>query len=235
MNAVKGYAVYFDSYVPYERAVCIQERLARARSEEEIPDTVLFLQHPPVVTLGRRGATENLLVSPENLEEKGIALYRSSRGGDITYHAPGQLVMYPIIKLGRAGADAHGHLYNLEETAIRTCADYGVEARRVPRKNGAWTDSGKIAAIGFHIKRWVTIHGMSFNVDPDLEGFEFIIPCGLHGDPVCSLGSIKGKDTPSIESVRESMKRRFEEVFERRLDARTTDQLPDTLRRIWPE
>jgi len=232
---VKGYAVYFDQPVPYARAERIQDALVSARIAESIPDTVLFLEHTPVVTLGRRRREEHLLVAPGELQAAGIELYPSTRGGDVTYHAPGQLVLYPILRLGVQDHDAHGYLWNLEEIAIRTCADFGVPAERVPGKSGAWTVAGKIAAIGFHLKRWVTVHGMSFNVDLDLDGYRHIVPCGLHGDPVCSLQSLLGDEAPSVREVRRRMKDHFEAICGRRLDLCSPDQLPGSLARIWPE
>ncbi len=215
MNA---WAVTLERPQPFEPIARAQARLARARYEEQIPDVVLFLEHQPVVTLGRRGRTEHLLVSPDTLRARGVDFCTASRGGDVTYHAPGQLVMYPIIKLGALGADAHGYLFNLEEMAIRVCSDFGVKAQRVSGKNGAWTGAGKIAAIGFHLKRGITVHGMSFNVAPDLAGFELIVPCGLVGDPVCSLRSVLGEAAPALPDVRACMVRHFEAVCGRRLE-----------------
>ena len=175
-------ALFLADPVRYADGVRFQEALVAARQADQIPDTVLFLQHQPVITLGRRGRTQHLLASPEVLARHGVDLVTASRGGDVTYHGPGQLVIYPILKLGSAEADAHGYLHNLEEVAVRTAADFGVTAYRRAGMNGAWTDSGKIAAIGFYLKRWVTMHGMRFNVDLDLAGFQFIVGCGLVGE-----------------------------------------------------
>jgi lipoyl(octanoyl) transferase len=130
----------------------------------------------------------------------------------VTYHAPGQVVIYPILRLGSHEADAHGYLYNLEEIAIRTAADFGIDAFRREGMNGAWTDAGKIAAIGFRLKRWVSCHGMSFNVDLDLSGFNSIVACGLEGEPVASLQTILGNACPSVEQVTERMRHHFEAV-----------------------
>lgn len=223
MNA---WSVTLDAPQPFERMSRTQARLVDARYEGRIPDTVIFLEHEPVVTLGRRGRTEHLLLSPDQLRARGIDFRTASRGGDVTYHAPGQLVLYPILKLGALKADAHGYLFNLEEIAIRTCADFGVDARRVEGKNGAWTDAGKIAAIGFHLKRGITLHGMSFNVDPDLAGFKVIVPCGLSGDPVCSLKSIQRDAAPPLSDVRARMAAHFEDVCGRRLEPKRPDELP---------
>jgi len=217
---VSGIAVYFDSPLPYAIAERIQQDLVAARIREEIPDTVLFLEHPPVVTLGNRGRSRFLRTPPDALAEAGIDLAHAARGGDVTYHAPGQLVLYPILKLGTHEADAHGYMHNLEEIAIRTAGDFDVSAWRRAGMNGAWTRAGKIAAIGFRLKRWVTYHGMSFNVHPDLRGFDHIVPCGLTGEKVASLETLLGPECPPIAQVREAMRRRFEEVCARRLEVK---------------
>lgn len=222
MNA---WAFTFLAPQPFAPVARLQERLARARFENHIPDTVLLLEHTPVVTLGRRGRTEHLLATPDQLRASGVALHKAARGGDVTYHAPGQLILYPLLRLGALGADAHGYLHNLEEIALRTCADFGVPAFRVAGKSGAWTAAGKIAAIGFHLKRGITLHGMSFNVEIDLNGFDRIVPCGLVGDPVCSLQSILHEQAPALDDVRRCLLAHFEEVCDRRLDPRDPAEL----------
>ncbi len=222
-----GWAVTFPAPQPFAPTEALQESLARARYEERIPDTVLFLQHQPVVTLGRRGRTEHVLVPPEHLQRQGIAFHRAGRGGDVTYHAPGQWIVYPILRLGALGADAHGYLHNMEEMVIRTCADFGVQAFRVEGKNGAWTAAGKIAAIGFHLKRGITLHGLSFNVDIDLAGFQLIVPCGLVGDPVCSLKQLLGDQAPTREAVRDRLEYHFTSVCGRPLIPRPPADLPN--------
>jgi len=209
---VTSWGLYFDSPLAFADGVRIQEQLHEARAAGGIPDVVLFLEHRPVVTLGTRGRSNFLLLPPDQLNARGIDFARASRGGDVTYHGPGQLVMYPILKLGESEADSHGYLENLEEIAIRTAADFGVKAWRRQGMNGAWTDDGKIAAIGFRIRRWITLHGMSFNVSVDLDGFSTIVPCGLQGEPVSSLKKILGDRCPALEQVRESMARHFSMV-----------------------
>lgn len=223
---MSAWVVFFDRPVEYGEAATLQDHLAAMRAREEIPDVVLFLEHPPVVTLGARGRSEHLRLTRKELAARGIALYSSSRGGDVTYHAPGQIVLYPILRLGQREADAHGYLANLEEVAIRTAADFGVRAWRRPGLNGAWTSEGKLAAIGFRLRRWVTLHGMSFNVDLDLLGFETIVPCGLH-EPVTSLRHLLGARGPSVVEVREQMAVRFQEVFQRRLERQPVEL-------VWP-
>ena len=199
--------VFLSGPVPYADGVRLQEALVAARQADEIPDTVLVLEHRAVITLGRRGRSNFLLADPERLAKLGVDLFTASRGGDVTYHAPGQVVLYPIFKLGAAGADTHGHLWNLEETAIRTAAQFGVEAVRRAGMNGAWSGDGKIAAIGFHVKRWVTMHGMSFNVSLDLRGFDLIVGCGLVGQRVSSLQRLLGEECPSVAEAGDGLVR----------------------------
>jgi lipoate-protein ligase B len=225
MSGASCWAVCFDRPVPYAEGLEWQEALHAARLADAVPDTVLFLEHRPVVTLGSRGRGNFLNATPEELAARGVDFARASRGGDVTYHAPGQLVMYPILKLGSREQDAHGYLRNLEEIAIRTAGAFGVAARRREGMNGAWTDAGKIAAIGFRLKRWVTLHGMSFNVDLDLEGFKLIVPCGLVGQPVASLKQILGDKAPSLQEARKAMAGNFEIVCGRPLENKGPDEI----------
>jgi lipoate-protein ligase B len=222
-------AVFLDRPVPYADGVRLQTALAEARRAETLPDIVLFLEHRPVITLGTRGRETFLLTPPDRLRELGIDFARASRGGDVTYHGPGQLVMYPILKLGEREPDAHGYLHNLEEIALRTCATFGVRAFRRPGLNGAWTEAGKIAAIGFRLKRWVTLHGMSFNVEDDLAGFRHIVPCGLAGEPVTSLRALLGVRGPDLAAVRAGMARIFSEVCGRPVTAAAPGTLPPAI------
>lgn len=213
-----SWAVQFDDPVSYPAGVDIQCRLLKARQAGEIPDTVLILQHPPTVTLGNRGRDNYLLKTPEEYKALGIEVFHAERGGDVTYHAPGQWVLYPILYLGGAQADSHGYLWNLEEVALRTLAAFGISGFRRDGKNGAWTDQGKVAAIGFRLKRWVSFHGMSFNVNLDLSGFQTIVPCGLVGQPVASMKTLLGEDCPSMEAVRDRLLDEFSEVCGRQLE-----------------
>ncbi|MBM3329480.1 MAG: lipoyl(octanoyl) transferase LipB [Calditrichaeota bacterium] len=163
------------------------------------PDTVIFTEHKPVVTIGKAGGEDHLLVSPERLRELGIDLVHTDRGGDVTYHGPGQLVIYPIFDLRRHYLDVHRFLRDLEEVAIRVLREYGIEGFRVPGRTGVWTAKGKIAAIGVHVKKWVTYHGMAFNVtDEVLRGFQQIVPCGIADGGVCSLEGWGVKEIISI-------------------------------------
>lgn len=226
-------AFYLSRPIPYGVMSRVQDELLDARIRDEIPDTVFFLEHTPVVTLGRRGRDACLKLPPDQYEARRIDLHTSSRGGDATYHAPGQLVIYPIIRLGEKEADAHGYLFNLEEMAIRTAAAFDVAAFRREGKSGAWTSAGKIAAIGFRLKRWVTSHGMSFNVNLELGGFHTIIPCGLAGEPVASLRVLLADRCPAVSDVREIMCRHFSEICDRPVSVQSLDLSnepdPDTL------
>lgn len=214
---MRAQGIVLGAPVPYALMDDCLRALQEARIHGRIPDLALFLEHPPTVTLGRRGRTQALNLPQEEYARRGIALHRASRGGDATYHAPGQLVLYPVIRLGDREADAHGYLRNLEEIALRTAADFGVRAFRRKGMNGAWTAHGKIAAIGFHLRRWVTAHGMSFNVAPDLAGFATIVPCGLAGEAVTSLQRLLGERTPSLSSVRERLGFHFSDICARPL------------------
>jgi len=215
MNA---WAVQFNESVPYQQGLDLQHRLLKARQADEIPDTVLILQHTPTITLGNRGRDNYLLKTPEEYKALGIEVFHAERGGDVTYHAPGQWVLYPIIRLGGKGADSHNYLWNLEEVALRTLADFGVDGFRVEGKNGAWTEQGKLAAIGFRLKKWVAFHGMSFNVNLDLSGFQTIVPCGLVGQPVASMQSVLGEHCPPMEAVRDRLLANFSKVCNRDLE-----------------
>ena len=212
-------ALIIEQPVPYAEGVAMQEQIVAERIAGDAADTVIFLEHQPVITLGSRGRRDYLLWTDAQLRSRGIDLHESSRGGDVTYHGPGQLVMYPVIKLGDREADAHGYLCNLEEIAIRTLATFGVEAYRRDEMTGAWTDSGKVTAIGVGLRRWVTYHGLSLNVDVDLSGFGAIVPCGLEGEKVTSLKELLGDRCPDLATVREAMMKQFSEVCGRPFEA----------------
>lgn len=212
-----AYSVSFIDPVSYQSGLDLQRRLLKARQEDRIPDTVLVLQHRPVVTLGNRGRDNYLLKTEEEYREMGIELFHAERGGDVTFHGPGQWVLYPVLHLGGNEADSHGYLHNLEEIAIQTLADYGVAGFRRKGKSGAWTEAGKVAAIGFRLKKWVSFHGMSFNVCNDLGGFDTIVPCGLVGEPVASLKTILGDACPEMNQVCDSLLNHFSKICNRDL------------------
>jgi lipoate-protein ligase B len=215
---MKAWSVQFNDPVPYQQGLDIQRRLLKARQEGAIPDTVLVLQHTPVVTLGNRGRDNYLLKTEDEYRALGIELYHAERGGDVTFHGPGQWILYPILHLGGNEADSHGYLANLEQIAIQTLADYGVKGFRRAGKSGAWTEAGKVAAIGFRLKKWVSFHGMSFNVCNDLMGFGTIVPCGLAGESVASLETILGEACPAMPAVRDSLLNHFSTVCNRDLE-----------------
>lgn len=230
---MKAWALKYDRAVSYQRGLHIQRLLLRARQSDSIPDTVLLMQHTPTVTLGNRGRDNYLLKSREEYREMGVDLFTVERGGDVTYHGPGQWVVYPILRLGSGRADSHGYLYNLEEISIRTARAFGVDAFRREGMNGAWTRVGKLAAIGFRLKRWVSFHGMSFNVNLDLAGFETIVPCGLTGQKVASLETILGADCPSLEDVGSALLENFSTVCGRDLEVfGSSEKLPPALRAL---
>ena len=232
---MQAWSLTFSNPVGYAEALAFQHRLLAARQQNEIPDTILLLQHLPVVTVGNRGREEYLLKTRAEYEQMGIELFQAERGGDVTFHGPGQWVLYPILYLGGQEADAHGYLYNLEETAIRTLESFGVRGYRRAGKSGAWTQAGKIAAIGFRLKKWVSFHGMSFNVDNALHGFETIVPCGLVGEPVTTLERILQAETPSMNEVGNQLLSAFEAVHGRRLSRYDIhDTLPEALEKLEP-
>ncbi len=226
-----SFAVCFDQPLAYAAALDMQERLVAARIAGNIPDVLLSLEHKSVITMGSRSTASHVLASVSELAARGIELIETSRGGDVTFHGPGQLVIYPILKLGGREADAHGHLANLEEIAIRTAADFGVTAFRRTGLTGAWTKFGKIAAIGIRFRKWVAFHGMSFNVAPDLTGFSLIVPCGLTGEPVTSLKQIMGVACPEIGIVMTRMLAHSRAVFHRDFVLRSAkdSKLPQAL------
>lgn len=215
---MKAQAYIFDTLLDYATACDIQSDIHRERVSGTRPDTILLMQHKPVVTLGRRGRDNFLTSSPAQLRRQGIDYHTSSRGGDITCHGPGQFVLYPIIRLQGAAASARGYLWMLEEVAIRTASDFGIAAYRRKGMNGAWTDAGKVAAIGFHIKRWVTMHGMSINVDAVPDGFGHIVACGLAGQRVACFRTVLGDECPATESVAERLLVNFGAVCGRSLE-----------------
>jgi len=212
--------------VTYENGLKLQQKLAEMRQRDELPDQLLLLEHPPVITLGRGGDAKNLLASEDALRAERVRFFETTRGGDITYHGPGQIVGYPIVHLGEGNRDVRKYVTNLEEVLIRTVAEYGITAERVDGRRGIWVGDNKIAAIGVRIARWVTSHGFALNVNTNLEHFQFITPCGLRGTGVTSISKETGHDVP-IAEVREIVVAKFAEVFEREIVPR-----PETIRLI---
>jgi lipoate-protein ligase B len=199
--------------VEYGAAYQIQKKLQRQRVEGEIGDTLLLLEHPPTVTVGKAGRIENILVPRETLSKMGISLYFVDRGGDVTYHGPGQLVGYPILDLSSRGGDLKRYARDLEEVLIRTLEDFFIKAGRDPQHVGVWIDQKKIASIGLSIREWVTMHGFALNVSPALEHFSLIHGCGLKSREATSIEDVLGV-SPTMEQVTERLLGRFTEVFD---------------------
>jgi len=201
-------------FVPYGEALDLQKTLVEERRAGSVPDLLLLLQHPPVITLGvRRDSRSHVIASDGQLAMHGIDVHEAGRGGDVTYHGPGQIVGYPILDLRPDRCDVHRYVRDLEEVMIRVCADYGVAAHRVDGLTGAWVGTAKIGAIGVRISRWITSHGFAFNVNTRLEDFQLIVPCGIADRGVTSLRQLLGKEL-SIEDVEGRFIRRFAEVFD---------------------
>ncbi|MGH9238092.1 MAG: lipoyl(octanoyl) transferase LipB [Vicinamibacterales bacterium] len=200
--------------VPYGEALNRQRELVEERRAGRIPDLLVLLQHPPVITLGVKGdgGRSNVLVSTERLAELGIDVSETGRGGDVTYHGPGQIVGYPILDLRPDRCDVHRYVRDLEDVMIRVCADYGVEAGRINGLTGAWVGNEKIGAIGVRISRWITSHGFAFNVSTNLAEFQLIIPCGITDHGVTSLENAAGR-TIAISEAEDRIIARFTEVF----------------------
>jgi len=197
-------------------AYALQQRIASARKAGAIDDVLLLCQHPHVITLGRNGKRENLLASESVLRQKGVEFHATNRGGDITYHGPGQIVGYPILDLSRIKQDVHWYVRTLEEVMIRTSADFGVIAYRIPGKTGIWVAATpaeeKLAAIGVHISRWVTSHGFAYNVSTDLRYFDLIVPCGIAERKATSLEKLLNRSVLLNEAAPRLIEH-FSELF----------------------
>lgn len=191
-------------------AYALQQQLAEQRKRHEIPDQLLFVEHPHVVTMGRNGHMKNLIASEEVLARTGIDFHHTNRGGDVTYHGPGQLVGYPILDLNDWKRDVHAYVRAVEQTIIDTIGVFGLRGERVAGATGVWVDGAKICAIGVHISRWVTSHGFALNVDTDLQYFQYIIPCGLTL-PVTSMRALGV--TASMDEVKLALRQQFAKVF----------------------
>jgi lipoyl(octanoyl) transferase len=189
--------------IGYAEAYTLQKRVEAARKAGVIEDVLLLCEHPHVITLGRSGKRENLLASEHVLRQKGVEFHASDRGGDITYHGPGQIVGYPILNLGEIRRDVVWYVRTLEEAMIRATAQFGINAERVAGKTGIWVRVGdteeKLAAIGVHISRWVTSHGFAYNVSTDLRNFELIVPCGIANRKATSLEKLLGRNIEENE------------------------------------
>jgi lipoyl(octanoyl) transferase len=200
--------------ISYGDALAMQRALVEERRAGRVPDLLLLLEHPPVITLGVKGdgGRSHIVATPARLAELGIEVRETGRGGDVTYHGPGQIVGYPILDLKPDRCDVHRFVRDIEEVMIRACADHGVEAGRIPGLTGTWVGSEKIGAIGIRISRWITSHGFAFNVTTNLDHFGLIVPCGIGDRGVTSLARATGR-TVQIREVEEILIRHFTDVF----------------------
>jgi len=202
--------------VPYADALLMQQALVEDRRAGRVPDLLLLLQHPPVITLGvrTRGGRANIVATEERLAALGVEVRETGRGGDVTYHGPGQIVGYPILDLRPDRCDVHRYVRDIEEVMIRVCAEYGIVAGRIPGLTGTWVGAEKIGAIGIRISRWTTSHGFAFNVTTNLEHFGLIVPCGIADRGVTSLERATGRPV-QLGEVEDSLVRHFSVVFDR--------------------
>ena len=198
--------------IEYGKAWELQKRLHRQRVEGEVPDILLLLEHPPTITIGRSGKLDNVLISNERLAEEGISLFFIERGGDVTYHGPGQLVGYPIFDLSERGKDLHRYVRDIEEVIIRTLRDFAIDAGRDVDHPGVWVNGEEIAAIGLSVRRWVSMHGFALNVNTNLDHFTFINPCGFFDRKATSVSKVLCRQIP-MEAVREPLISHFQDVF----------------------
>jgi len=202
--------------IGYAEAYALQRRVVAARKAGAIDDVLLFCENPHVITQGRNGKREHLLATERVLQQQGVEYFETSRGGDVTYHGPGQIVGYPLLNLAAIKRDVVWYVRMLEEVMIRATADFSLASFRVPGKTGIWVQAGaseeKLGAIGVHISRWVTSHGFAYNVSTDLRYFDLIVPCGIADRKATSLEKALGRAV-SLSEVRASLQRHFADVF----------------------
>jgi lipoyl(octanoyl) transferase len=237
---MKGCQIIELGLIGYAEAYALQKRVVAARKADAIGDVLLLCEHTPVITQGRNGKREHLLVSENVLRQRNVEFHESSRGGDVTYHGPGQLVGYPILQLGAIRKDVVWYVRMLEEVMIRTSAEFGISAHREEGKTGIWVadeekdftqSSGreegiapeKLGAIGVHISRWVTSHGFAYNVATDLRNFDLIVPCGIVGRRATSLEKLLGRAV-SVSDIRPRMVRHFGDVFGLEMKAESREE-----------
>jgi lipoyl(octanoyl) transferase len=207
--------------IPYAQGVELQRTLVEERRAGRVPDLLLLLEHPHVITLGvkRDASRSHLVATPEVLEARRVEIHETGRGGDITYHGPGQIVGYPILDLRPDRCDVHRYVRDLEEVMIRAAADFSVHAGRVKGLTGAWVGPDKLGAIGVRISRWITSHGFALNVTTDLSYFDLIVPCGISSGGVTSLERAMGQAV-SMDDVEAALVHHFSDVFARAVEAR---------------
>jgi len=197
----------------YGKVYQLQKKLVAERQIDRCPDTLIICEHPPVFTIGRTGSATNVVVDEKIYRAAGIELIHIDRGGDITYHGPGQLVAYPVLDLKNYGKDVHKYLRKLEEVIIRLLSKFDVKGERKEGYTGVWVRGEKLAAIGIGLSKWVSYHGVAFNVDPDMSHFSMIVPCGLKQAKVTSLSATTGKQLCVDEALKQKFIESFEEVF----------------------
>ncbi|MGB9700741.1 MAG: lipoyl(octanoyl) transferase LipB [Thermodesulfobacteriota bacterium] len=197
--------------IDYEDALRLQNRLVQARLADKISDVLLFLQHPPVITIGKSGKIENIIVSQSALQEKGIKVIYTDRGGDVTFHGPGQLILYPILHLRNFGLSVPDYVWQLEEVIIRLLHHFGIKGERLEKWRGVWVRGEKIASLGIHLSRWITKHGLALNVNTALDYFNLINPCGT-GRRATSMAKILGEELP-LKEIEDLVGKFFQEVF----------------------
>ena len=210
--------------IDYGKAWNLQHHLWERRVHGELPDLLLFLEHPHVITLGRRGNRSHLLVPQEVLETMKIPIFHVERGGEVTYHGPGQMVVYPILNLKNYGYRLIRYVDQLEEVVLRVLGDFGIKGRRDTLNRGVWVGEEKIASVGVAIKRWVSLHGLALNYETDLGYFDLMNPCGLQGVKVTSMAKVLGRRI-SRESILERTFCHFEQVFERDWERKGLEEL----------
>jgi lipoyl(octanoyl) transferase len=213
--------------VSYADGLRLQSELVAQRKAGAIPDTLLLLEHPHVYTLGRNAKKENLLISAGQLAARGAQVFEIDRGGDVTYHGPGQWVGYPILDLAQHRRDIAWYMRSLEEVLIEAASDYGIQAGRLAGAPGVWVGNDKLAAMGVHISRWVTSHGFAFNVNTDLRYFDWIVPCGLRDKGVTSLQKLLSRRV-EMEEVAEKLVQHFGRVFKLEMVERGESCLSNT-------
>jgi len=219
----RGYIIDLG-VMDYKKAWDLQRDLWSRRVKGELPDLLLFLEHPHVITLGRRGNRSYLIASQEVLDALAIPIYHVERGGDVTYHGPGQLVVYPILDLRGYGYRIIRYVDQLEEVILRTLKDFGMEGKKDSLNRGVWVNGEKIASLGVTIKRWVSFHGLAVNYETDLSYFDLIHPCGLVGKKMTSMEKILGEKVPR-ESLIERIRLHFKEIFLRDWERKSLDEI----------
>ena len=219
----RGYKIDLG-LMPYQEVWDLQHDLWSKRVAEELPDLLLFVEHPHVITLGRRGNRSHLIASQEVFEEKKVSLFHVERGGDVTYHGPGQLVVYPIINLKDYGYRLIQYIEQLEEVVLSVLGDFGIPGRRDALNRGVWVGKDKICSVGVAIKRWVSFHGLALNYETDLSYFDLINPCGLEGIKMTTMAKILGKEI-SRESLMDGVFFHFRQIFHREWEEKGLEEI----------